>query len=198
MKQETVWDTIAEKWHEYRNEPSDYVKNFLKDKEGRILDLCCGSGRNFSQIKGQIYGVDFSAKMLEIAEKNANKLKPPCILIKSQTSKLPFEDNFFDCAIFIAGLHCIKGKKKRECSLKELFRVLKKGKQAIISVWSSNQKRVKGKKGDIFVPWTVEGKKYKRYYYLYEKDELEKELKKAGFHISEIKEEKRIIAIVEK
>ena len=51
MKQETVWDTIAEKWHEYRNEPPDYVKNFLKDKEGRILDLCCGSGRNFSQIK---------------------------------------------------------------------------------------------------------------------------------------------------
>ena len=69
MNQEKVWNTIAEKWAEYRKKPVPEVIKFLKNKSGKILDLGCGSGRHFLSGK-KIYGIDFSDKMLKLAEKN--------------------------------------------------------------------------------------------------------------------------------
>ena len=60
INQEKVWDTIAPEWEKVRQTPSPTVINFLKDKKGKILDLGCGSGRNFLKNKNyQVYGTDF-------------------------------------------------------------------------------------------------------------------------------------------
>jgi ubiquinone/menaquinone biosynthesis C-methylase UbiE len=196
MKQKEAWNKIAEPWKKYRQKPIKEVVDFLKKKKGRILDLGCGSGRNFVKISGTIYGIDFSKKMLEMAKETAKRKKIKAILKESEAHKLPFKNNFFDAAIFIAVLQCIETPKKREKSLKELFRVLKPGADAIIRVWNKDQKRFKNKKKEILVSWEDRGK---RYYYLYDKKELEDLLKTTGFEvIKAIKPNENLLFIVRK
>jgi len=69
MEQEEVWDAVAKKWTEFRTRPVDEVLEFLDGREGVVLDLGCGSGRNFL-LKDRLifYGVDFSGELLKIAE----------------------------------------------------------------------------------------------------------------------------------
>ena len=67
--------------------------------------------------------------------------------------------------------------------MKEMFRVLKKGKIAKIAVWNKNSTRFKNKKKEDFVSWRDKGK---RYYYFYEEKEIKKELREAGFKIKKI------------
>jgi ubiquinone/menaquinone biosynthesis C-methylase UbiE len=194
--QEQVWDEIAESWNERRRLPGPIVLKFVKESKGNFLDLGCGSGRNLVKNKNSIfYLVDFSQNMINLAEKKAKKLKLKFKLIKTDVSDLRcFEDNFFDNALFIATLHCLD-KKKRNKTLKEIYRVLKKKGIALISVWSTNHpafKRFKNKK-EILLAWvTNQGKANEkrnlRYYYFYTKDEFIDDLKKAGFNVLNIKD----------
>lgn len=105
------------------------------------------------------------------------------ILKKAHADKLPFKDNFFDAAIFIAVLHCIPDENKRKKALKELFRVMKSGTECLITVWDKNQKRFKKSEKDLFLPWRHLGKEYMRYYHLYNKKDLLPLIKKTGFRI---------------
>lgn len=194
MNQEHIWDAIAQDWSHFRNTIFEDVEQFLKDKKGKVLDLGCGSGRNFPAIKGEIYGIDFSQSMVNLAKKSF----PHANLTKAQAYNLPFQDNFFDSAIFIACLHCIDSKDNRKKALEELFRVLKPKSQAILTVWSKNQDRIKNKPKEAQIPWTTNGDKYYRYYYVYDQDELKELLESVGFKVIEIKEDDNIVAIVEK
>jgi len=205
LTQEQVWDEIAKVWKGYRCAPVPEVVDFLKEKSGKILDLCCGSGRNFIKIKGNFYGVDFSEEMLKYAREKADKIGIEAFIKKTMADELPFEDNFFDAAVFIDALHCIQGKEEREKALRELFRVLKPGKEAIVSVWDKEQPDFENKGKETFVPWKINEKECMRYYYLYDKQEILDLLKLAGFKIKEViekkaeKTEKRsIVVIVEK
>lgn len=200
MNQEKVWDEIAEQWSEYRQIPKPGVIEFLQGKKGKILDLGCGSGRHFIKLKGIIYGVDFSEKMLKYAKQKAEKLSIEVRLEKATLDKLPFKDDFFDAAIFTATLQCIETEKKRKKSLQELKRVLKPEAEALITVWSKGHKRVKNKGKETTIPWTVNEKKYYRFYHIYDKEELEQLLKEVGFKILKIWiwENKNIFVIVKK
>ncbi len=199
MEQEKVWDTIGMPWEKFRNRPVEEVVNFLNGKIGKILDLGCGSGRNFIKNKNsKFYGIDFSEKMLNLAREYAKKEQMDVELVKSEVDKIPFDDNFFDAVIYSAVLHCVDSSDKRKKSLEEIYRVLKPGTEALISVWSQNQKRIKNKPKETFVPWTVGEEKFLRYTYIYDKDELEQEIKKAGFEIVKIWEDKNINVIVRK
>ncbi len=196
MKQEKVWDNIAEEWHEFKKKQYPDFKEFIKNKKGKLLDLGCGSGRNFVKNPNlQIYGVDFSKEMLKLAKQNAKKKGVDVILKKSSVNKLSFKDNFFDFAIYISALHCLETKEKRENSLKELLRVLKPKSQTMISVWNRNSVWFKNPKKENYVRWRNKGI---RYYYIYDKQELEDLLKKVGFKIIKSFEDKNIIFIVEK
>lgn len=204
LTQEEVWDSIGQDWKQYRQEPFKEVKDFLKDKHGKILDIACGSGRSFKAMNKdcEIYALDFSKRMLEFAKKNANELRLNVKLFKADASKLPFESEFFDYAIFIAGLHCIDSEDKRKRALKELYRVMKNNAEALLTVWSKNhetliKRGVPGKKDQI-ITWKKDGTDYPRYYYIYDKEELEDLLVKTGFSIVSSKEEDNIIVEVEK
>lgn len=195
MNQQQVWDNIAEQWNEFRTTPVNEVKEFLKNKKGKVLDLGCGSGRNFIKNKNlEFYGTDFSSKLLKFAKsKNiATELK------KSTTDNIPYQDKFFDHIIFVRVLHCIETEKKRIKTLKEIYRVLKKNGEAVISTMGKSQQRIKNKPKEFYLPWTVDDKKFERYTYIYDKDELEKQLKETGFQIISIKENNNIVAIVKK
>jgi len=198
LSQEQVWNSIAEKWNEYMEKPLSEVLDFLKNKKGKLLDLGCGSGRHFIEFNGTIYGVDFSEKLLSLALKKSESIDKKIILIKSSADKLQFKDNFFDCAIFIRALHCIDSENARRRSVKELHRVLKPEARAFIQTWGKNNSRLKTKDKECFIPWTVNGKKYLRHTYIFDKEELEKMLKKSGFVVEKIWEDRNINVIVKK
>ena len=194
MEQEKVWDAVAENWSEFRNRPVDEVKEFLESKCGSVLDLGCGSGRNLIESSDlKIYGVDFSQKLQDIA-KNKNYVE----LKKGTTDEIPYGDDIFDYVVFVRVLHCVDGKEKRKKTLEEVYRVLKKSSEAVISVIGPQNQRIKNKPKEGVIPWTVGETKYERYNYTYDKDEFENLLKSVGFEIISIKEDKNIISVVRK
>lgn len=199
MKQEEVWDTIAPIWNKYKNKPSLEVEKFLKGRKGKIIDWGCGSGRNFSSFlkDSQVYAVDFSKKMLRFAKKKADSLGLKIETLHSTSNEISIEDNFFDSGICIAVLHCVPTKKARQKMVDELYRVLKPGSEALIMVWSRNSPRLKNKPKETFVPWASAGVE-KRYTYIYDKKELEQEVKDAGFEVVNSKETINIILTVRK
>ncbi len=198
MAQEEIWNEISVPWEEYRIDPVQEVIEFLRGKSGKILDLGCGSGRNFLRIKGTIHAVDFSEKMLKLAKKKADRMGLDAEFTRAEAKKIPFENDFFDAAVFIDVLHCIKGEEERRKTAKELLRVLKPGAEAMVSAWSRNSDRVKNKPKESTVPWSKDGKKHMRYYYIYDKEELEHVFKRVGFEILDSKEEKKLILVVKK
>jgi ubiquinone/menaquinone biosynthesis C-methylase UbiE len=190
-EQEEVWDNISDLWNEYRKEPFDIVKEFLKGKKGLVIDLGCGSGRNMvANPDISYYGVDFSENQLECARKSANEKGMNAKFFKSSADNLPkdFKDEMFDYGLFIATLHCIEGEKNRTDALKEFYRVLKKGAVGLISIWNSNDVRFKhvNNRGDVYLSWKKDGKEFYRYYYLYSNEELFDLLSRVGFEILEV------------
>lgn len=188
--QEEVWDNITDSWSEYRAKEIPIVAEFLKDKKGIIIDLGCGTGRNMIKNDDvEYYGVDFSKEQLKYAEKYIKERKINAQLFKSEANKLDkkmFKNEMFDYGLFIVTLHCIESEEERENALKEFYRVLKPGAEAIISVWNSEDERFNGEKGDFYMSWKKDNIPYMRYYYLYDKKELLDLLKSIGFKILEI------------
>ncbi|MCX6742581.1 MAG: class I SAM-dependent methyltransferase [Candidatus Pacearchaeota archaeon] len=191
--QEEVWDELAESWNERRKDQGLGVLKFMQNLKGSLLDLGCGSGRHLIENEHiTFYLVDFSQKMLDLAEKRARELKIKYKMFKKDVSDISFfEDDLFDGALYIATLHCLTTKEKREKSLRELYRVLKPKAQAFIAVWNRNHpkfKRFKNKK-EILLAWLYQGKRNLRYYYFYDKEELKEDLEKIGFKILKIKDD---------
>ncbi|MEM3074892.1 MAG: methyltransferase domain-containing protein [Candidatus Pacearchaeota archaeon] len=181
LSQENVWDKIAPFWNKHKTEAFGSKDGFIDKfilKNDVVLDLGCGSGRNFIN-KGRWYGVDFSEEMLKFAKnKNYYELK------KTMVWNTKYNDNSFDKVICISVLHCISGMTKRKKTIAEILRVLKNGGKAIISVWNKDSKRWKNKKKEINASWNLgNNSKVFRYYYLYNFEELKKELEHAGFKI---------------
>ena len=193
MNQKKVWDNIAPEWAEFKTKPTKHTIEFLKKQTGNVLDLGSGAGRHLQKIKnGKMYLVDFSKEMIKHAkEKNID-----AEFFVSDLTKLPFEDNFFDAAICMSSLHCIKGEKNRKNVVKELFRVLKKNAKAEIGIWNKEAKRFKNSPKEKLIGWREKGK---RYYYLYDEKEVHDLFKKIGFKIiSTHNSEMMINFIVEK
>jgi len=138
--QEKVWDIIAIKWNECRQDPVPEAIEFMKKQKGKILDLGCGSGRNFIKLKQKkVYGLDFSKEILKYAKQKSDNLNLNAELKQIKNEKIPYADNFFDSAIFIAVLHCIETDSKRKKLLKELYRVLKPNSKALTKKnWNSS------------------------------------------------------------
>lgn len=119
--QHRVWKLMAVKWSEVQ--------------PGSIgLDVCCGSG-DLAQLlarrvgsTGEVYGVDFSAALLEVASQRTPP-QLPLHWVEADALNLPFEDNYFDCATMGYGLRNVTDIPR---CLAELYRVLKPGAKAAI------------------------------------------------------------------
>lgn len=198
--QEKIWDKIADKWNKFRTKSPRDVEEFLDSQKGSVLDLGCGSGRNFRKVEGvELTGVDFSSELLKHAKVNAAKKKIDIELIRAEVFNLPFKENSFDAILFYAVLHCIDSKEKRKKTLEEIYRVLKPNGKVFLSTWGSSSSRISGKVGECSIPWTLEdGEKVKRYTYIYTKDEIEKLAKSVGFKIEKSWEDKNINLILKK
>ncbi|MFA5126483.1 MAG: methyltransferase domain-containing protein [Patescibacteria group bacterium] len=100
------------------------LKKFLgKNKIDTCLDIACGTGRlsnNLLQIAREVYGVDQSQAVLDIAQAKYPQLKLAC----AEVVDLPYADNFFDLVLINGSLHHFFAVKK---TLTEAKRVLKPG-----------------------------------------------------------------------
>lgn len=120
-----IWKQMTLKWSGVR--PGD-----------TCLDLCCGSGDLAVMLakqagpKGQVFGLDFSAEQLAIANRRDKPfLSPlsPITWVEGDALNLPFSDNYFDCITMGYGLRNVTDIPR---SLREIYRVLKPGAKAVI------------------------------------------------------------------
>ncbi|OYT59361.1 ubiquinone/menaquinone biosynthesis protein [Thermoplasmatales archaeon ex4484_30] len=191
-----VWDEIAESFDATRRFPWKECIDFIEEIEGICIDIGCGNGRHLPAMAEKCkiaVGVDYSFNMLKIAKEKVNG---NTLLVCCDATQLPFHDETFDNAIFIASLHNIKERKNRIKALKEMRRILKKNGKALVSVWAKWQDKWRWhflkeffkpwkEHGDILIPWKKNGKEFMRFYHLYSMRELKKDVAEAGFEIEE-------------
>jgi len=183
-----VFNQIAESWYQVRHW-SRFTRELselaLRWQKGKLLNIGCAHGPDFLPFKRgfNLYGIDFSIKMLEMAQKYAAKFDLQANLAIADAVHLPFADAAFDWAIAIAAYHHIEGHDQRRQAFQELKRVLKPGGEAFITVWNRWQPGFWLKGKDVQVPWKSKGKILHRYHYLYTYHELRSELRKADFEV---------------
>jgi tRNA (uracil-5-)-methyltransferase TRM9 len=183
-----IFNEIAPGWYNFRHrtifqrELEDIAQRW---KTGRLLNIGCGHGPDFIPFKDgfELHGIDFSSKMLELAQKYAAKFNFTVNLKEADARNLPYTDNFFDWATAVATFHHIDDKEGRLLAFKELYRVLKPGGEAFITVWNRWQPRFWFKSKNATVPWRSGEKTLNRFYYLFSYRELEKTAQQAGFKI---------------
>jgi len=192
--QKKIWDNIAKdfKFKDIKkHQITPIIKEFLKNKKEKIIDLGCGPG--WSMIPNpniEYYAVDFSKESVKLAKQYTKNKNINAKIFKNSITKLPkeFKDNMFDYGLFIATLHCLETPVQRKKALEEFYRVLKPDAQALISIWNSEDKRFSPVKnqGDIYMSWREQGKPLMRYYYLYSKKEFLDLLKNTGFKVLQV------------
>ena len=118
----------------------------------------------------------------------------------SDAANIPLNDNSVDAVLFIAALHSIRVRDNRVNSLKEIKRILKPGGKALISVWTKwrdeHKKSFIGKitrkglpeHGDTNIYWRQHGLNVPRFYHIYNKKDLIKDIEEAGLKIDGFQE----------
>lgn len=109
------------------------MKKMAVSKGAKVLDLCCGTGDWTLDLahevgkQGSVIGLDFSEKMLEVAQKKLASL-PNVTLIRGNAMALPFPDETFD---FVTIGYGLRNTPDYLQVLKEMLRVLKPGGKGI-------------------------------------------------------------------
>ena len=191
-----TFDQIASGWYNFRHRSifrAELEKLARRWQKGRLLNVGCAHGPDFIPFRDnfELFGVDFSGNMLRFARRYSAKYKFGIILTQADACSLPFTDGCFDRALAVATYHHIDDKAQRLQAIRELYRVLKPGAEAFITVWNRWQPRFWLKTKNIMVPWRSRDKTLNRYYYLFSYRELEQLLSKAGFEVLESFPEKR-------
>ena len=183
-----IFNQIAPSWYNFR-----HWSIFRKELEalaqrwqrGRLLNIGCAHGPDFLPFTNsfELYGIDFSTEMLKFAQRYAQKFHFAVNLALADVSHLPYADKTFDWAISVATYHHIRYLEERQKAFYELWRVLKPGGEAFITVWNHWQPRFWFKGKGVGIPWRTQDKTLYRYYYLFSYPELEKLAKAAGFEV---------------
>ncbi len=115
------------------------VKECLAGNPERILDICTGTGdlileiARISDREMELTGYDFTAEMLQIAEKKAARVKGNIVFIEGDVANMPFEDDHFDSAGITFGIrNLIYENSNAKRHLAEIHRVLKPGGKLVI------------------------------------------------------------------
>ncbi len=124
-------------------------------QKGRLLNVGSGHGADFLPFKDrfELYGLDFSAGMIKMARRYAQKFEFEVNLQVADAGCLPFAGETFDWAIAVASYHHLKGREDQLAALRELRRVLKPGGEAFLTVWNRCQTRFWLKGRETAVPW---------------------------------------------
>jgi ubiquinone/menaquinone biosynthesis C-methylase UbiE len=129
---EKKWDLEAEKYDDkyktfFIHPMQEKIVSVIDLKENqRLLDVGCGTGRalryasNLVNGQGEFYGIDLSAKMIEISKAKASGYDN-MLFYKANAEKLPFADNFFNLIMCSNSFHHYYNP---DIVLNEMYRVL--------------------------------------------------------------------------
>src|SRR5699024_1252464 len=113
----------------------DVMKRMAVEEGSVALDVCCGTGdwsislAEAAGVTGKVIGLDFSSKLLSVAEeKNKTLQYKQLSFIQGNAMKLPFDDNTFDYVTIGFGLRNVPD---YMTVLKEMHRVVKPGGKAV-------------------------------------------------------------------
>lgn len=186
-QQREVWDGIAPSWYRLRHYSrfrAELEELTQRWQSGRLLNVGCAHGPDFLPFATDfaLWGLDFSAQMLRLAQQYSRKFGFQPSLVQGDARFLPFSDGAFDFAIAIAVYHHIPGREGRQQAFRELFRVLRPGGEAFLTVWNRWQPRFWLQGREVTVSWHSEsaGGGWHRYHYLYSYRELARQLQAAG------------------
>jgi ubiquinone/menaquinone biosynthesis C-methylase UbiE len=109
------------------------IADSIPVEEGRILDIGTGPGYLPIEIakkypSTEAVGIDISERMIEIAEKNSRDIANVDFVVMD-ANKLEFDDNYFDFIVSSGSSHHWRNPVR---IYNEIYRVLKKGRQAWI------------------------------------------------------------------
>ncbi|MBQ6655424.1 MAG: class I SAM-dependent methyltransferase [Erysipelotrichaceae bacterium] len=120
-------------WHMNRDDILEYQARALEaipaDFAGKLLEVPVGTGvislPFFRTLKkADITCLDYSAKMMESAQKRADELGINNVsFVQGDVGDLPFEDESFDAVVSLNGFHAFPDK---EAAYRQTYRVLKK------------------------------------------------------------------------
>ena len=96
----------------------------------RVLDISCGTGEflhelNEKRTEAELYGIDISEKMIEIARKKLPKVR----FAVGDVHDLKYKANYFDYVITTEAFHHYYD---QQLALKEMARVAKKGAKVVV------------------------------------------------------------------
>jgi len=132
----TDYSQIADYYDKVRPPPADvWISKIIEygeiNEKSCVLDIGCGTGRfplSISSLKkALICSLEPSISMLKKAVEKDESRK--ILWVQGDGQKLPFKDNFFNCAYMTLVIHHIEGK---ELALKEIYRTLKKEGNCVI------------------------------------------------------------------
>ena len=170
-----VYNSIASSFDNTRYRPWTCVEEFLDTipKDSIIGDIGCGNGKNMLYKDDCLnYGCDFSESLVNIClQKGLN-------VICGDILNIPYKTESFDYTICIAVIHHLSTVEKRKKAIEELERVTKKGGKILVLVWAFEQEEDSRRKfttQENFVDWRDKQQNLlgKRYYYVFQKNELE-------------------------
>jgi demethylmenaquinone methyltransferase/2-methoxy-6-polyprenyl-1,4-benzoquinol methylase len=118
------------------------VRSMALPKDGRLLDLCCGTGDlalDFSVAGVQVIGADFTAPMLPLAQAKAARAREEIVWAQADAQELPFQKNSFDGVSIAFGIRNVYDPER---ALSECFRVLRPGGQLAILEFFPMKNRV--------------------------------------------------------
>lgn len=202
IKSEKTWNTIAKSFDITRKKPWEKCINFINNlsNEYVLADIACGNGRHLipaAKHCKHVIGLDISGELLNIVQKKLNNEKIRNVtLLHSDIVNTPIDTESVDAVMYIAALHNIQGRINRINSLKEIKRILKNDRVALISVWSRWQDKYRmhflkkwffqignDEFGDIDIYWKQHGLNIPRFYHLYSKKEFQKDLNDTNLKI---------------
>jgi ubiquinone/menaquinone biosynthesis C-methylase UbiE len=102
------------------------VQQFIPNKQARILEYGCGYGRVLNSLSQegyqQLFGMDFSGKMIERGKKEYSDLN----LLWIKGEDIPLADNSVDAVFLFTVLTCIYRDQDQNRLVKEIKRILTK------------------------------------------------------------------------
>ncbi|KAL9097642.1 MAG: hypothetical protein Q9163_006332 [Psora crenata] len=199
----SVYESIAPHFSLTRHKPWPLVAQFLGSlAPGSVgLDVGCGNGK-YLGINRDIYivGSDRSRALVGIAGRQKGNRSSDVMV--GDMLDLPHQWARFDFAISIAVIHHLSTRERRIQAIRSIMATLKRsveaaaGGRALFYVWALEQKNSRrgwdeGHAQDVMVPWVMkqragsvvgadEKKTFERYYHLYRRGELEKDVHAAG------------------
>ena len=166
---------------------TDVEKKLALKSEDRLLDVGCGTGLFeivFTFWLKEIYAVDYSEEIVEVAKKNTEKYDN-VIIEKANIQNLPFKDEFFDKILVNSVIQYLNDLDEVEKSFDELKRVTKKQGRILVSLIPDANKKDVFLNGYYKLGLSEEEIREKiesnENVIWFDKEELKKLLKKIGF-----------------